>query len=232
MNNTDVLRATFVPLSGSSASQEATRGFSSHQQAAGAHDHVFDHQTTGTRKQGEAVCAREIGESVVWVGGAVGQVGHPALGGGDEERKGDDRHAKGEQSAEHTHARAPDAQEDERADGANHQSQADGEDIGAVFLMPLDVVGLHLALFVHVHLIFLHGLAFVVDRGLRRIVIEEAHERTVADKRNDAVGFVLANLESADPSHDQKDGDAEISEEMAFEGDEDPGREGEELVDH
>ena len=49
------------------------------------------------------------------------------------------------------------------------------------------------------------GLAFVVDRSLRRIVIEEAHERTVADKRNDAVRrSILANLESADPSHDQK----------------------------
>ena len=60
--------------------------------------------------------------------------------------------------------------------------------------MPLDVVRLHLALFVHVHLIFLHGLAFVVDRSLRRIVIEEAHERTVADKRNDAVASYWQTL--------------------------------------
>ena len=65
------------------------------------------------------------------IGGTVGQIGHPTLRRGDEERKGDDGHAEGEQSTEHTQAGAPNAEEYERADGANHQSQADGEDVGA-----------------------------------------------------------------------------------------------------
>ena len=145
--------------------------------------------------------------------------------------KGDDGHAEGEQSTEHTQAGAPNAEEYERADGANGQAQADGEDVGAVFLVPLDVVGLHLALFVHVHLIFLDGLAFGIDGGLRRIIVEEAHEGTVADKCGNAVGFVLTNLESADPRHNNEDGNAEIGEEIAFEGDENPCCESEKLID-
>lgn len=199
-------------------SHESTCSFSSNEKTACAHNDVFDDKTTSTRKHGEAVATYEIGKTFVSIGVAIGKIRHPAFGGGDEERESDDAHAEGEQSAEHTHAWQPDAEEHESADGANHQTKTDRESICAIFLVPFDVFHDYFTFFVLVEVVFFDFFAvFRVDGSLRRIVVKEAHKGTVAHEGHDAVCFILTHFETANPSHNNEDGNAKISVEMTFE---------------
>src|SRR5690606_24720668 len=77
----------------------------------------------------------------------------------------------------------------------DHRSQAVGEDIGVVFLVPFDVLldGLSLGVFI-----------VPVFRGV--LGIKEGHQGAVGHKGHDAVRLVLKGLQSPDPDHDNKDG--------------------------
>ena len=66
--------------------------------------------------------------------------------------------------------------------------------------MPI-VLGLIVLTFGHlVEGVFLYGLAFVVGHLVIGVLEEEAHQRAICHEGDDPIGFVVSELQAADPS--------------------------------
>ena len=80
------------------------------------------------------------------------------------------------------------------------------EEVGTVLYMPI-VLGLIVLTFGHlIEGVFLYGLAFVVGHLVIGVLEEEAHQRAICHEGDDPIGFVVSELQAADPYEDDEDG--------------------------
>ena len=131
---------------------------------------------------------------------------YPCFGRGDEEAQRPDGHDDAEKFAYDAEVGREEPEEDQDTDGHDQNTQAVGEEVGAVLDMPI-VLSLIVLSFGHlVEGVGLDGLTFVVGDLIISVLEEEAHQRTIRYEGDDPVGFVVGELQATDPNEDDQDG--------------------------
>ena len=131
---------------------------------------------------------------------------YPRFWSGDEEGQRTDGHDDAEELTDDAEVGREESQEDEDTDRHDQDTEAVREEVGTVLYMPI-VLGLIVLTFGHlVEGVFLYGLAFVVGYLVVSILEEEAHQRAICHEGDDPIGFVVSELQAADPYEDDEDG--------------------------
>ena len=124
---------------------------------------------------------------------------YPCLGRGDEEAQRPKGHDDAEELTDDAEVGREEPEEDE-------DTEAVREEVGAVLYMPI-VLSLIVLTFGHlIEGVFLYGLAFVVGHLIISVLQEEAHQRAICHEGDDPIGFVVSELQAADPYEDDEDG--------------------------
>ena len=129
---------------------------------------------------------------------ATTEVWYPAFRRSDKERQRAYGHDDGQGVAHDAGFGGEDTEEHQDTDAHDEYAQAAREYVGAVALVPFTVFLNEFAFLVLIFLVFGSFLS-----------IEEAHEGAVGHKRNNAVGFVVGELQSANPYEHDEDGQAD-----------------------
>lgn len=131
---------------------------------------------------------------------------YPCLGRGDEEAQRPKGHDDAEDLTDDAEVGREEPEEDEDTDRHDQDTEAVREEVGTVLYMPI-VLGLIVLTFGHlVEGVFLYGLAFVVGHLVIGVLQEEAHQRAICHEGDDPIGFVVSELQTADPYEDDEDG--------------------------
>ena len=131
---------------------------------------------------------------------------YPRFWSGDEEGQRTDGHDDAEQFADDAEIGREEPEEDEDTDRHDQDTEAVREEVGTVLYMPIVLSLIILTLRHLIEGVFLYGLAFVVGHLVIGVLEEEAHQRAICHEGDDPIGFVVSELQAADPYEDDEDG--------------------------
>lgn len=131
---------------------------------------------------------------------------YPCFGRGDKEAQRPNGHDDTEELTDDAEIGREEPEEDEDTDRHDQDTEAVREEVGTILYMPI-VLGLIVLTFGHlIEGVFLYGLAFVVGHLVIGVLEEEAHQWAICHEGDDPIGFVVSELQAADPYEDDEDG--------------------------
>lgn len=131
---------------------------------------------------------------------------YPRFWSGDEEGQRTDGHDDAEQFADDAEIGREEPEEDEDTDRHNQDTEAVREEVGTVLYVPIVLSLIVLAFRNLVEGVLLDYFTFVIGYLVVSILEEEAHQRAICHEGDDPIGFVVSELQAADPYEDDEDG--------------------------
>ena len=131
---------------------------------------------------------------------------YKCFGSSDQEGQRTDGHDDAQQFADEAEIGREEPEEDEDTDRHDQDTQAVREEVGAVFYMPIMLGLIVLAFRYLIEGVLLDYFTFVIGYLVVSILEEEAHQRAICHEGDDPIGFVVSELQAADPYEDDEDG--------------------------
>ena len=131
---------------------------------------------------------------------------YPCLGRGDEEAQRPKGHDDAEDLTDDAEVGREEPEEDEDTDRHNQDTEAVREEVGTVLYVPIVLSLIVLAFRDLIEGVLLDYFTFVVGHLVIGVLEEEAHQRAICHEGDDPIGFVVSELQAADPYEDDEDG--------------------------
>ena len=131
---------------------------------------------------------------------------YPCLGRGDEEAQRPKGHDDAEDLTDDAEVGREEPEEDEDTDRHNQDTEAVREEVGTVLYVPIVLSLIVLAFRDLIEGVLLDCFTFVVGHLVIGVLEEEAHQRAICHEGDDPIGFVVSELQAADPYEDDEDG--------------------------
>ena len=131
---------------------------------------------------------------------------YPCFGRGDEEGQRTDGHDDAEELTDDAEVGREESEEDEDTDRHNQDTEAVREEVGTVLYVPIVLSLIVLAFRDLIEGVLLDYFTFVIGYLVIGVLEEEAHQRAICHEGDDPIGFVVSELQAADPYEDDEDG--------------------------